>query len=306
LLQFFVMLHIAYHPVYNHPVPEGHRFPMLKYDLIAEQLVYEGTITESNLTTPVRIASEDLLRSHDATYVHKLNTLSLSPSEIRKTGFELTAELVYREEIIMQGTIDSALHALKHGIGMNIAGGTHHAYKEHGEGFCLYNDIILAADYLLANKLAHQVLVVDLDVHQGNGTAKMAEGNTQIFTFSMHGASNYPAHKEQSDLDIGLPDKTGDKAYLNLLEENLSRLIDTLQPDHIFFQSGVDVLETDKLGKLSLSREGCKNRDRMVLDRCKKHKIPVTISLGGGYSEKIIDIVEAHCNTFRLAQELYF
>ncbi|MGN6647451.1 MAG: histone deacetylase family protein [Cytophaga sp.] len=300
------MLNIAFHPAYNHPVPEGHRFPMLKYDLIAEQLVYEGTITESNLFTPAEISSEDLLRSHDAVYVHKLNTLSLSPAEIRKTGFTLTGELVYRENVIMQGTIDAAIHALKYGVGMNIAGGTHHAYKAHGEGFCLYNDIILAADYLLAHKFAKQILVVDLDVHQGNGTAKMAEGNAAVFTFSMHGATNYPAHKERSDLDIALPDGTTDAAYLHILEENFLRLIDTVKPDHIFFQSGVDVLATDKLGKLALSRAGCKARDKMVLRLCKQNKIPLTISLGGGYSESIIDIIEAHCNTFRLAQELYF
>lgn len=300
------MLKIAYHPAYNHPVPDGHRFPMLKYDLIAEQLVYEGTIAEANLFSPASISETDLLRSHDAAYVHALNTLSLSPSAIRKTGFELTKALVVREEIIMQGTIDAAVHAVKNGIGMNIAGGTHHAYKEHGEGFCLYNDIVLAADYLLAQELAKQILVIDLDVHQGNGTAKMAEGNAAIFTFSMHGASNYPAHKEQSDLDIALPDKTSDQIYLKILQETLPQLIDQVQPDHIFFQSGVDVLATDKLGKLSLTRGGCKERDRYVLNACKQNKIPVTISLGGGYSESIIDIVEAHCNTFRLAQELYF
>lgn len=300
------MLNIAFHPAYNHPVPEGHRFPMLKYDLIAEQLLYEGTITESNLFTPLKISQTDLVRSHDVAYVHALNTLSLSASAIRKTGFALTHELVTREEIIMQGTIDAAVYALKNGIGMNIAGGTHHAYKAHGEGFCLYNDIILAADYLLAHHLAKQVLVVDLDVHQGNGTAKMAEGNAAIFTFSMHGATNYPAHKEQSDLDIALPDKTTDEAYLKILTETLPRLIDEVQPDHIFFQSGVDVLATDKLGKLSLSREGCKMRDRYVLNLCKQNRIPLTISLGGGYSESIIDIVEAHCNTFRLAEELYY
>lgn len=300
------MLKIAFHPAYNHPVPEGHRFPMLKYDLIAEQLLYEGTISESNLFTPNKISQTDLLRSHDAAYVQALNTLSLSASAIRKTGFALTRELVTREEIIMQGTIDAAVHAVTNGVGMNIAGGTHHAYKGHGEGFCLYNDIILAADYLLVHNLAKQVLVVDLDVHQGNGTAKMAEENPAIFTFSMHGATNYPAQKEHSDLDIGLPDKTTDEVYLDILTETLQRLIDEVQPDHIFFQSGVDVLATDKLGKLSLSREGCKMRDRYVLNQCKQNRIPLTISLGGGYSESIIDIVEAHCNTFRLAQELYY
>lgn len=300
------MLKIAFHPAYNHPVPEGHRFPMLKYDLIAEQLLYEGTITESNLFSPSRISQTDLLRSHNSEYVHALNTLSLSASEIRKTGFALTQELVQREEIIMQGTIDAALYATEFGIGMNIAGGTHHAYKEHGEGFCLYNDIVLAADYLLARALAKQVLVVDLDVHQGNGTAKMAEGNQAIFTFSMHGATNYPAHKEQSDLDIALPDETTDAVYLKILRETLPKLIDDVKPDHIFFQSGVDVLKTDRLGKLSLTREGCKERDRYVINLCKQNGIPLTISLGGGYSESIIDIIEAHCNTFRLAQELYY
>jgi acetoin utilization deacetylase AcuC-like enzyme len=300
------MLKIAFHPTYNHPVPEGHRFPMLKYDLIAEQLVYEGTIVENQLFFPERILKSDVLRSHDLNYVQALDTLSLSPSEIRKTGFALTHELVTREEIIMQGTIDAAIHATVSGIGMNIAGGTHHAYKAHGEGFCLYNDIVLAADYLLANALAKKILVVDLDVHQGNGTAKMAQGKDAIFTFSMHGASNYPAHKEQSDLDIALPDKTRDETYLKILSETLPKLIDEVQPDHVFFQSGVDVLATDKLGKLSLTRNGSKERDFMVLDACKLNKIPLTISLGGGYSENIIDIVEAHCNTFRLAQELYY
>ncbi len=300
------MLHISFHPAYNHPVPEGHRFPMLKYDLIAEQLVYEGTITESNLILPSKISATDLLRTHDSTYKYKLDTCTLSSSEIRKIGFELTHALVYREEVIMQGTIDAAIAAVESGIGMNIAGGTHHAYKDHGEGFCLYNDIAIAADYLLAHKLAKQILVVDLDVHQGNGTAKIAEGRKNIFTFSMHGASNYPMFKEQSDFDIALPDKTEDSEYLKLLQENLLILIDTVQPDHIFFQSGVDILATDKLGKLTLTREGCKARDRFVLNTCKQYKIPVTISLGGGYSEKITDIVEAHCNTFRLAQAIYF
>jgi acetoin utilization deacetylase AcuC-like enzyme len=300
------MLRIAFHPAYNHPVPEGHRFPMLKYDLIAEQLVYEGTIVESQLFLPERILKSDVLRSHDSNYVHALDVLSLSPSEIRKTGFTLTHELVKREEIIMQGTIDAAIHASTFGIGMNIAGGTHHAYKAHGEGFCLYNDIVLAADYLVANALAKKILVVDLDVHQGNGTAKMAQEKDAIFTFSMHGATNYPAHKERSDLDIPLPDKTTDEVYLKILSETLPQLIDKVQPDHVFFQSGVDVLATDKLGKLSLTRNGCKERDFMVLNACKLNKIPLTISLGGGYSENIIDIVEAHCNTFRLAQELYY
>lgn len=279
---------------------------MLKYELIAEQLVYEGTIEESAFFIPSRINTQDLLRTHDAVYVDKLSTLRLSPSEVRKTGFELTESLVHREERIMQGTLEAALFSIRHGAAMNIAGGTHHAYKDRGEGFCLYNDIAISADYLIAHALAQKVLVVDLDVHQGNGTAKLFQGRKDVFTFSMHGASNYPMFKEASDYDIALPDKTSDKEYLALLKSTLPGLIESVQPDHIFYQSGVDVLATDKLGKLSLSREGCKERDRFVLTTCRQNNVPVTISMGGGYSEKITDIVEAHCNTFRLVQELYY
>jgi len=206
----------------------------------------------------------------------------------------------------MQGTIDAALFAIENGIGMNVAGGTHHAFRDRGEGFCLYNDIAIAADYLIANNLAKQILVIDLDVHQGNGTAKIFEHRKDVFTFSMHGASNYPFFKEASDLDIPLPDYIQDKEYLTLLNKSISRLFEDVKPDHVFYQSGVDILATDKMGKLSISREGCKERDRVVLRNCKNTRIPLTISLGGGYSEKLTDIVEAHCNTFRLAQELYF
>jgi len=300
------MLKIAYHSCYNHPVPDGHRFPMLKYDLIVEQLLYEGTITDQNIFTPSSIADIDLHRTHDSFYIEKLNSLSLTPTEIRKTGFQLTDTLIRREEIIMQGTIDAALFAIENGIGMNVAGGTHHAFRDRGEGFCLYNDIAIAADYLIANNLAKQILVIDLDVHQGNGTAKIFEHRKDVFTFSMHGASNYPFFKEASDLDIPLPDYIQDKEYLTLLNKSISRLFEDVKPDHVFYQSGVDILATDKMGKLSISREGCKERDRVVLRNCKNTRIPLTISLGGGYSEKLTDIVEAHCNTFRLAQELYF
>ena len=300
------MLKIAYHSCYNHPVPDGHRFPMLKYDLIVEQLLYEGTITDQNIFTPSSIADIDLYRTHDSFYIEKLNSLSLTPTEIRKTGFQLTDTLIRREEIIMQGTIDAALFAIENGIGMNVAGGTHHAFRDRGEGFCLYNDIAIAADYLIANNLAKQILVIDLDVHQGNGTAKIFEHRKDVFTFSMHGASNYPFFKEASDLDIPLPDYIQDKEYLTLLNKSISRLFEDVKPDHVFYQSGVDILATDKMGKLSISREGCKERDRVVLRNCKNTRIPLTISLGGGYSEKLTDIVEAHCNTFRLAQELYF
>ncbi len=246
------------------------------------------------------------LAVHDVDYWNRLEQLTLEQAEIRRIGFPLTGELVSREITIANGTIQCSLFALQHGIAMNIAGGTHHAFTYKGEGFCLLNDIAIAARYLLDEGLAKQILVVDLDVHQGNGTAQIFHEESRVFTFSMHGQNNYPLHKEQSDLDIGLADFTNDDFYLNTLRINLDLLMDQVRPDFIFFLSGVDILETDKLGKLSVSREGCKERDRIVLQAAKQSGIPLVASMGGGYSTDFRDIIEAHANTFRLAQEIFF
>jgi len=186
-----------------------------------------------------------------------------------------------------------------------VAGGTHHAFADRGEGFCCFNDQAVAANYLLDKGLARKILIVDLDVHQGNGTASIFRDEPRVFTFSMHGERNYPLRKEQSDLDIGLPDGMEDEAYLNILKENLPRIADEFQPDFVFYQSGVDVLASDKLGRLHLTRQGCRERDWFVLSFCKRNRIPVAVSMGGGYSPRIADIVEAHANTFRVAQELF-
>ena len=301
-----IMLKIAYQPIYKHHLPEGHRFPMIKYELIPEQLLYEGTIEEDNLFEPGNIEESHILKAHDATYWKRLKNLELTRKEIRATGFPLSAGLVERETVIAQGTIDCALYAQKYGVAMNIAGGTHHAFTDRGEGFCLLNDFGIAAHYLLEKELAEKILIVDLDVHQGNGTAEIFRGDDRVFTFSMHGANNYPLRKEVSDLDIGLPDKTPDAPFLSQLRETLPLLLDSLEPDFIFYLSGVDVLATDKLGRLSLTKKGCKERDRIVLEACHLNEIPVAVSMGGGYSEKIADIVEAHANTFRLAQGIFF
>lgn len=300
------MLKIACSPVYAHPLPENHRFPMMKYELLPEQLLYEGTVSQDNFFTPVPLADDWIINTHEANYWQRLKNLELERAEVRRTGFPLSARLVERETTIAQGTVQTALFALQYGIAMNIAGGTHHAFTDRGEGFCLLNDIAIAANYLLENKLCKQILVVDLDVHQGNGTAQIFKEKEAVFTFSMHGANNYPLHKEHSDLDISLPDGTGDAAYLRLLKEQLPRLIDKIAPDFIFYQSGVDVLATDKLGRLGMSLEGCKQRDAFVLQSCRENHIPLAVSMGGGYSEKIALIVEAHANTYRLAQEIFF
>ena len=300
------MLKIAYSPIYKYELPKGHRFPMINYELIPEQLVYEGTVNEDQIFHPRALDEATILLTHTAEYWQKLVRLELSQKEIRQIGFPLSAQLVKRGTHISQGTIDCALFAQQYGIAMNIAGGTHHSFTDHGEGFCLLNDIAIAANYLLQQKLAKKILVIDLDVHQGNGTAQIFQDNSKVFTFSMHGAKNYPTRKEKSDLDIGLPDKTSDAPYLNILQETLPRLFEQVNPDFVFYLSGVDVLASDKLGRLSMSRAGCKQRDRLVLEYCCQTKIPVAVSMGGGYSSRIVDIVEAHANTFRVAQEVYF
>lgn len=300
------MLKIAYDPIYAHPLPHGHRFPMLKYELIPEQLIHEGTITKENLFSPEPLDEATILLTHDAGYWHQLRDLTLPAKEQRRTGFPLSARLVEREMRIGNGTIDGCRFAFDHGIAFNVAGGTHHAGTNWGEGFCLLNDQAIAANDLLSNKLALSILIIDLDVHQGNGTAQIFENESKVFTFSMHGANNFPYRKERSDLDIPLADGTSDKEYLDILKTTLPKLIDQHKPDFIFYLSGVDILSTDKLGKLALSKEACKERDRFVLEQCRRHQIPIQVSMGGGYSTDIRDIVDAHCNTYRLAHDLYF
>ena len=279
---------------------------MEKYELIPEQLLYEGSIEESQFFEPTALPDEQILGTHTLEYLGKLNQLNLSKREIRNIGFPVKRELIIRGKHIAKGTLDCALFAMQDGVAMNVAGGTHHAFADRGEGFCVFNDIALAANVLLSQQLVKKILIVDLDVHQGNGTAKIFEKDPRVFTFSMHGARNYPTRKEQSDLDIGLPDQTNDQLYLSTLKETLPRLMDEVQPDFIFYLAGVDVLATDKLGRLALSMEGCKQRDRLVLEICHRNQIPVAISMGGGYSERLAHIVEAHCNTFREAMRLYF
>lgn len=300
------MLKIAWTPKYVLPLPPHHRFPMSKYEVLPQQLLHEGTIAEENIFAPDSLDEKWALLVHDKAYLERLKNLALTPQEVRRTGFPLSPELVERELIIMNGTVQATHFALQIGVAMNIAGGTHHAFSDRGEGFCLLNDIAIGAAYLVHEGLAKKVLVVDLDVHQGNGTARIFQDEPRVFTLSMHGANNYPLHKENSDLDVALPDKADDKTYLGLLDKHLRGVIDSFQPDFIFYQSGVDILETDALGKLSVSREGCRRRDHLVLTLAFQNHIPLVASMGGGYSPDFRDIIEAHANTYRLAQEIYF
>jgi acetoin utilization deacetylase AcuC-like enzyme len=279
---------------------------MIKYELLPEQLLYEGLINSDSLFSPGKLDEDVILLTHEQNYWDRLRDLKLSDAEIRRSGFPLSASLVERETRIARGTIDGSIYALEHGIAFNIAGGTHHAGSNWAEGFCLLNDQAIAANYLLNRFLASRILIIDLDVHQGNGTAEIFKNEERVFTFSIHAEKNFPFRKESSNLDIGLQDGISDNEYLNLLTTNLEIVIESFKPDFIFYLAGVDVLATDKLGKLNLTRNGCKQRDRMVLSYCRSLKIPVQVSMGGGYSPKITDIVEAHCNTFRVANDLYF
>ena len=298
---YHCMFSIAWAPIYAHPLPTGHRFPMLKYELLPEQLLREGTITEANLFVPVRPPDAEVLRTHTADYYQRLQQGQLTRQEERATGFPWSEALFEREVAILGGTIACAQRALADGIAFNVAGGTHHAFANRGEGFCLLNDQAAAANYLLSQVPGVQkILIVDLDVHQGNGTAAIFQHEPRVFTFSMHGARNYPHRKEQSDLDLALPDMMDDNAYLALLGNTLPRLLDEVAPDFIFYLAGVDVLATDKLGHLALTRAGCRQRDQFVLELCHRHRLPVVVCMGGGYSERLVDIVEAHANTFRI------
>jgi acetoin utilization deacetylase AcuC-like enzyme len=300
------MLKIAYHEIYLHPLPEGHRFPMIKYELIPRQLLREGIIASENLFEPAPAADETILLTHDAGYWSRMKSLELTASEMRKIGFPLSAQLVEREARIAQGTVDCALYAMKYGVSLNVAGGTHHAFTDKGEGFCLLNDFAVAANYLLQHKLAERILIIDLDVHQGNGTAQIFAGEPRVFTLSLHGKENYPFFKEKSDLDVELPNGIGDDDYLILMKQYIPQVIENFNPQIVFYLSGVDVLATDKYGKLKLSQEGCAQRDRLVFNWCRDKHIPVAVAMGGGYSPKISDIVNAHCNTYKAASAIFF
>lgn len=296
---------VAYAPIYVHPVPENHRFPMEKYSLLKDQLLYECIISSNELVEPNVLAMHHLYPVHSETYIKRLLSLECSPREQRVSGFVHSNELIQRELIIMEGTRKCAELVVNGGIAFNIAGGTHHAFTDRGEGFCLLNDQAIASNWLLNNTAIKRILIIDLDVHQGNGTAAIFKDNPAVFTFSMHGQSNYPLQKEQSDLDVGLPDYCDDETYLQLLSDKLVDIRRQFQPDFIFYQCGVDVLASDKLGKLGLTIAGCAKRDALVFAFANQLAVPIVCTMGGGYSPEIRSIIEAHTNTFRQAQKYF-
>ena len=299
------MFPIAFDPIYKYPVPEGHRFPMDKYELLPQQLLREGIAEPSDFFSPEPVDLAAVYAVHDPDYIDRLLQGKLTAKEMRRIGFTQSPLLAERELRITNGTVLGALRAFDTAISFNIAGGTHHAGFAQGEGFCMINDQAVAARYLIDQKKAKQILIIDLDVHQGNGTANIFTGQPSVFTFSVHGQNNYPFRKEASDLGIGLDDQTGDDVYLRTLYEVLPALIRRVRPDFIFYQAGVDILQTDKIGRMACSLAGCRQRDELVLSLAKTHKIPVQCSMGGGYSPQLKYILEAHANTYRAANQIF-
>ena len=299
------MIPIAFHPLFKHPLPEGHRFPMLKYELLPQQLLHEGTAIETDFFEPKLCHLEHVFAVHTKEYVNDLIRLKLDEKAVRKIGFPLSAKLVERELRIAQGTIIGAEKAFETKVAFNIAGGTHHAFSNRGEAFCMLNDQAIASQYLLDKKLAKKILIIDLDVHQGNGTAEIFQNNNKVFTFFFFFKSNYPFKKEISDLDIAFEDNTTDDVFLSTIQKIIPQLIEQQKPDFIFYLAGVDILATDKLGKLGCTLNGCKNRDAIVFENCYSYQIPVQVSMGGGYSPEIKTIIEAHSNTYRVAKSIF-
>ena len=283
------------------PLPEGHRFPMKKYSAL-RQKVDDGRITgRDELRVPRAVTDEEILRAHEASYLKRLVSGTLGSKEIRRIGFPWSKRMVERSRRASGGTLDACRAALSEGLAANLAGGTHHAFAGRGEGFCVLNDSAIAARALRAEGLVEKVIILDTDVHQGNGTASILRDDTYTFTFSMHGAKNYPFRKEESDLDVSLRDGADDGEFLATLEDSLERIMDLADWDLAIFLAGADPFVGDELGRLSVTREGLAERDRVVLTGCRKRNIPVAITMAGGYAQEVEDIVEIHYQTIKRA-----
>ena len=296
---------IYYSPYYYADIGEGHVFPIRKFELVRDRLLAEGTLSEKEIAEPALAAVEDLLLVHTDDYVSRLRSGELTAKEIRKLGLPWSQSLVRRSFHAISGTIEAARHCFVSGTASNLAGGTHHSYPDRGEGFCVLNDVAVAIKVLQREALAERFLIVDLDVHQGDGTAFIFRDSPEVFTFSMHGAKNYPLFKQTSSLDIELPDKTGDTEYLDTLELALER-VTMHDPDVIFYLAGADPYEKDKLGRLGLTIEGLRRRDEMVLRFARDAGVPIVTTMSGGYAAEIEDTVEIHCNTIRAVKGVYF
>jgi acetoin utilization deacetylase AcuC-like enzyme len=286
------------------PLPPGHRFPIQKYVLLKEAVMAAGLVVPGDMVVPEPASDEQILRAHDESYLRRVKEGELTPSEVRRIGLPWSPELVARARCSVGGTIAACRAALRDGVAVSLAGGTHHAFRDHGQGYCVLNDSVIAARAMQAEGGARRAVVVDCDVHQGNGTAAILAGDPTIFTFSIHGARNFPFHKEPSDLDIELEDGTGDDAYLEALRVGLRRALALADADLAIYLAGADPYFGDQLGRLALSKEGLAQRDRLVFERCRGAGLPVAAIMSGGYGRRIEDTVEIHLGTVRVAAEM--
>ncbi|MEO8072228.1 MAG: histone deacetylase [Acidobacteriota bacterium] len=295
---------IFYSPYYYAEIGENHVFPIKKFELVRDKLLAEGTLRENEIVEPQPAKIEDLLLVHTEDYVKRLVDGTLTAKEVRKLGLPWSKSLVRRTFLAVSGTINASFHALDAGIASNLAGGTHHAFPDRGEGFCVLNDVAVAIRVLQRENLASRFLIIDCDVHQGNGTAFIFQNEEEIFTFSMHGEKNYPLFKEKSNLDIELRDGTSDAEYLETLSEALPRIF-LHDPDIVYYLGGADPFEKDKLGRLKLTMEGLMRRDEMVLEFAKQREVPIVTVMSGGYAKAINDTVEIHSNTIRAVKKVF-
>ncbi|HYY99106.1 MAG TPA: histone deacetylase [Pyrinomonadaceae bacterium] len=297
-------MRVFYTPRYYADIGEGHVFPIKKFELVRDRLLAEGTLSPSDIVEPREAAVADVLLVHAEDYVTRLRAGALGEREIRRLGLPWSKALVRRSFLATSGTLGAARAALELGAASNLAGGTHHAFPDRGEGFCVLNDVAIAIRALRRDRLIRRAAVVDLDVHQGNGTAFIFEDDREVFTFSMHGAKNYPLFKQRSSLDVELADGTGDDEYLEALARNLPRAFGH-GPEIVFYLGGADPYAGDKLGRLALSIEGLRARDEIVLRECRARGVPVATVMSGGYAADIRDTVEIHCNTVRAVRAVF-
>ncbi|MBS1517064.1 MAG: histone deacetylase [Bacteroidetes bacterium] len=295
---------VFYSDHYEFPLPEGHRFPVEKYRLLRERLLSGDILSPDELLSPAPATRGQILLAHSQEYFNSFESGSIDPKIIRKIGFPWSHELHMRSLASVGGAVESAREAMINGVAGNLAGGTHHAFRDHGEGFCVYNDLAVVTLLFQQDRTAERIAIVDLDVHQGNGTSDILKYNRDVFIFSMHGKNNYPFVKIPSTVDIELEDNTEDSEYLERLNDNIKKVV-KFEPEIILFIAGVDPLKEDRLGKLSLTKEGLKERDKLIAEICFNKSIPLSLALGGGYSVPVENTVEAYCNTYRAVKEIY-
>ena len=293
-----------YSDTFTFPLPGKHRFPLGKYALLRQAVIAAGILPPLELSIPEPASDEQILRAHDEEYLRRMVSGQLTPKEIRRIGLPWSQELVLRARYSVGGTIAACRAALQEGIAINLAGGTHHAFRDHGQGYCLFNDSVIACRTMQAEGRASRFVVVDCDVHQGNGTAALAADDPTIYTFSIHSESNFPLRKEESDLDIALPDGTGDLAYLDALESGLREALPRSNADLALYLAGADPHEEDTLGHLALTKAGLAERDRLVLEFCRREHLPAAVLMAGGYGRRVEETVDIHLMTVRISAEM--